>query len=75
MKELRKLLISLIGGILLLLGVLMILLPGPAIIFIPLALYILNSQYLEKSKVYIKKFQRILSKSAKWLDDKIKQWS
>ncbi len=74
MKEIRKLVVSLIGGILLLVGILMIILPGPALIIIPLALVILNTQYPEKARIYIRKFQRLLSKAAHWLDKKIKQW-
>ena len=75
MKELQKLLITIIGGVILLFGVLMIILPGPAIIIIPLALYILNAQHPEKVRKYVRKFQRGLSTFASWLDSKLKQWA
>ena len=75
MKQIRKLIVSIVGGFLLLIGILMIILPGPAIIIIPLALVILNAQYPDKTRLYIRKLQRGLSKAAAWLDKKIKQWS
>ena len=75
LKEIRKLLVTIIGCCLLCAGLLMILLPGPALIIIPIALVILNTQYPDKVRVYIRKFQRGLSKAAIWLDGKLKQWS
>ncbi len=74
MKNVRKLVVSILGGLLLLVGVLMIILPGPAVIIIPLALVILNSQYPEKTRIFIKKFQRGLSGSATWMDKQVKKW-
>lgn len=66
--------ITLFAALLLLLGVLMIILPGPAMVIIPLALLLLNTQYPDKVRLYIRKFQRLLSRSANWLDKKINQW-
>ncbi len=74
MKNVRKLVVSIFGALLLLVGILMIILPGPAIIFIPLALVILNSQYPDKTGIFIKKFQRGLSRSATWMDKQVKKW-
>ena len=74
MKNVRKLVVSILGAILLLVGILMIILPGPAVIIIPLALVILNTQYPDKTRAFIKKFQRGLSKSATWLDKQVKKW-
>ena len=74
MKNVRKLVVSIIGAILLLVGILMIILPGPAVIIIPLALVILNTQYPDKTRAYIKKFQQGLSGSATWLDKQVKKW-
>jgi hypothetical protein len=74
-KQIRKLVVTIIGSLLLLIGILMIILPGPALIIIPLALVILNAQYPDKVRGWIRKFQRGLSKAAIWLDKKIKQWS
>jgi len=74
MKNVRKLVVSILGAVLLLVGILMIILPGPAVIIIPLALVILNTQYPDKSRVFIKKFQRGLSGSAIWMDKQVKKW-
>ena len=75
LKQIRKLLVTIIGCCLLFVGLLMILLPGPALIIIPIALVILNAQYPDKVRASIRKFQRGLSKAAIWLDKKLKQWS
>jgi len=75
LKQLRKLAITIIGSILLSIGLLMIILPGPAFIIIPLALLLLNNQYPDKVKIYIKKFQRSLSNAGQWLDQRIRRWS
>ena len=72
MKQFRKLIISIVGSFLLLIGIFMIVLPGPAVIFIPLALYVLNSQYPNKTRSYIRKFQRGISNGAAWLDEKFR---
>ena len=74
LKELRKFAVTIIGGLLLVIGILMILLPGPALIIIPIALLILNAQHPEKVRIYARKFQRGLSKAASWLDKKLKDW-
>ena len=74
MKNVRKLVVSILGAILLLVGILMIILPGPAVIIIPLALVILNTQYPDKTRLFIKKFQRGLSGSATWMDNLVKKW-
>ena len=75
MKQLQKLVVTVVGGIILLLGILMVILPGPAIIIIPLALYILNTQHPDKVRIYVKKFQRGLSAFAEWLDSKLRSWA
>lgn len=75
MNDIRKFIVSVISGLLLFIGIIMVLLPGPALILIPLALLILKTQHPEKAKVYVRKFQRFLSKSAHWLDNIIKKWS
>ncbi len=74
MKNVRKLVVSIFAALLLLVGILMIILPGPAIIIIPLALVILNSQYPDKTRIFIKKFQHGLSRSATWMDKQVKKW-
>lgn len=67
MRVIRKISITVCGGLLLLLGIIMIALPGPAILIIPLALTILALEY-EWAKHYLKISQKMLSKSARKLD-------
>ncbi|MGK9477275.1 PGPGW domain-containing protein [Melioribacter sp. OK-6-Me] len=45
-KKLKKLIISLTGGTLLMLGIIMIIIPGPAYLIIPAGLSILGTEYL-----------------------------
>ena len=75
MKSLRKFVVSIVGALILLIGILMIILPGPALIIIPIALVILNAPHPEKVKRYTRKFQRGLTKAAAWMDKKVRQWS
>ena len=67
MRALKKISITLAGGILLLLGIIMIVLPGPAVLIIPLALTILSLEY-QWAKHWLKKSQKMLSVSAKNMD-------
>jgi uncharacterized protein (TIGR02611 family) len=68
----RKISITIIGSILLLLGIIMIVLPGPAVVIIPLALTILALEY-EWAKRYLKISQQMLSKSARKMDQLIRK--
>jgi len=60
----RKIVIAVVGSVVLLLGVAMILLPGPAFIFIPLGLAILSLEFqwaqrlLDRVKTYIRNRKR-----------------
>jgi uncharacterized protein (TIGR02611 family) len=72
MQVFRKISITIVGGVLLLLGVIMIALPGPAVVIIPLALTILALEY-EWAKRYLKKSQQMLSKSARKMDQLIRK--
>ena len=67
MKQVKKIAITLVGGGLLLIGLLFIILPGPAIIVIPLALILLSKEY-PIAKIWLRKFQRYSRKSAQKLD-------
>jgi putative transmembrane protein PGPGW len=64
MPVVRKVVYSVVGLTLLLLGVAMIVLPGPAIIFIPLGLAILASEYawarriMRRGRVFVEKAKR-----------------
>ena len=66
MKKLRKTLVTLIGGSLLLIAIILIALPG-TVILLPIALAILSLEY-QWAKKYLKIAQKMLSKSAKTLD-------
>ncbi len=72
MKQLRKLAITLAGGLLLLVGLIFIVLPGPAILIIPLALVILAIEY-PIAKSWLRKFQRSSRKAAQALDRKLQR--
>ncbi len=64
MPVVRKVVYSVIGLTVLLLGIVMIVLPGPAIIFIPLGLAILASEYawarriIRRGRVFVEKAKR-----------------
>jgi len=58
---------STLGFALVIVGVLFIILPGPAVLFLPLGLALLSVDY-PKAKVWLKRCQRMMSKSAQQLD-------
>jgi hypothetical protein len=64
MPVVRKVVYSVIGLTILLLGIAMMVLPGPAIIFIPLGLAILASEYawarriIRRGRVFVEKARR-----------------
>jgi uncharacterized membrane protein len=64
MPVVRKVVYSVIGLTVLLLGIVMVVLPGPAIIFIPLGLAILASEYawarriMRRGRVFVEKAKR-----------------
>ena len=66
MNSLRKTIITLLGGGLLVFGLVFILLPGTVII-LPIALAILALEY-DWARRYVKVAQRMLSQSAKKMD-------
>ncbi|WP_394203646.1 PGPGW domain-containing protein [Shewanella waksmanii] len=68
---LRKTLVSIIGGLTTALGVLFIVLPGPAWLLLPIGLAILSLEY-PWAKKYLRISQRKLSQSAYWMDKKIR---
>jgi uncharacterized protein (TIGR02611 family) len=70
MRLLKKTLITLVGIAILLVGILFIVLPGPAILIIPLGLALLATEYPIAEK-WLRQFQRSLSSSAQWAD---RQW-
>ncbi len=67
MKNIKKIAITVAGGFLIAIGLIFILLPGPAIIFIPLGLILLSLEY-PIAKTWLRKFQRHSRKGAEKLD-------
>jgi len=72
MNQVRKIAITLGGGLLLLLGIVCLVLPGPAVILIPLALALLAMEY-PIAKTWLRKFQRYSRKAAQAMDRKFKR--
>jgi Flp pilus assembly protein TadB len=67
----RKVAITFFGGLLLIIGVVLIVLPGPAILVIPAALAVLSLEY-PLARRALKKFQRYSSRMARKLDRKFR---
>ncbi|WP_260680365.1 PGPGW domain-containing protein [Thalassotalea sp. PS06] len=61
-------LLMVFGWVMLAIGVLFILLPGPAILFIPVGLGILSLEYAF-AKRWLRKYQRYSSDAARRMDD------
>ena len=55
------------GYLSLAIGIIFILVPGPAVIFLPLGLALLSTEYLWANR-WLKKSQRLMRKSAEKLD-------
>lgn len=65
-KQLKRLIIAIIGSTIVLIGILLIVLPGPAFIIIPLGLSILATEFLWARKLMIRfkeKLKKILTKT------------
>ena len=61
--ELKRTLRTISGGVCLVIGVVFILVPGPAVLFLPVGLALLSVDY-DWAKVWLKKTQRWMKKSA-----------
>jgi len=66
----KKIIITFAGIMVILLGLLLIILPGPAIVLIPIGLAILAIEY-PLARRWLRKFQKILSKAAQKADEKL----
>ncbi|MCE9678574.1 PGPGW domain-containing protein [Shewanella sp. AS1] len=73
LKVLRKCLITIIGGSLCLLGLALLILPGPAWLLLPIGLAILSLEHLWARK-WLKRSQRYLTQSAAYMDNKVAQF-
>lgn len=63
---------TVVGGFLVLLGLIFVIVPGPSLLLLIPGLYLLSFDY-PKAKVYLRKCQKLLSKSARWLDQQIQR--
>ena len=73
MHKIPKLIRSSIGLVLVLVGVIFIILPGPAILFLPLGLALLSVDY-PWAKVWLRRCQRMMSQGAKQVDSWLLRW-
>lgn len=67
MRHVKSSIQILLGGLFLLIGLIFILLPGPAVIFIPLGLALL-SLHFDWAKRWLKKSQVVMRNSAQKMD-------
>ncbi|MFA7421720.1 MAG: PGPGW domain-containing protein [Melioribacteraceae bacterium] len=68
LKQLKKIIIGIIGGTIVLIGLVMIVLPGPAFIVIPLGLSILATEFIWAKKMIDKfkeQFEKLKKKNSK----------
>ena len=63
----KKIVITVVGGALVLLGAIFIIIPGPSLLLLIPGFYILSLEY-DGAKVWLKRCQDLLKKSARWLD-------
>lgn len=68
MHKIPKPLRLILASILIFLGVIFILVPGPAILFLPLGLALLSLDY-PWARSLLKKCQKLMTRSAKQMDD------
>lgn len=71
MPLIKKSLISVVGGMLVLLGLIFVIVPGPALLLIIPGLFILSFEY-PIAKKWLHKCMRMLRKTAVWLDRKLR---
>jgi uncharacterized membrane protein YbaN (DUF454 family) len=68
----KKLMIIIFGFCFLLLGLIFMVLPGPAIIFLPLGLALLSTEY-QWAKVWLKRCQKWMKKTALAMDNLLRK--
>ena len=77
-EKIKRIALTLLGFVCLLLGAIFILLPGPAVLFIPLGLALLSLEF-DWAKIWLKKSQRYFRRAAikadqamHWLNRKLR---
>lgn len=73
LRKVKKNLLIALGFILVFIGALFVVLPGPAFLFLPFGLAILSLEY-DWAKDWLRKVQRMMSVSARKLDSWIARW-
>jgi len=68
----KKILITITGGLLVLLGLIFVIIPGPSLLLLIPGFYILSFEY-PAAKVWLRRCQVLLKKSATWLDNQIRK--
>jgi len=68
----KKLIITLVGGLLVVLGAIFIIIPGPSLLLLIPGFYLLSFEY-PAAKVWLRRCQRLLSKSARYMDKLIRR--
>ncbi len=63
----KKVIVSVLGGLLVMLGVIFIVIPGPSLLLLIPGFYLLSLEY-DWAKIWLKKCQRLLSKMARYVD-------
>lgn len=63
----KKLFITILGALLVILGAIFIIIPGPSLLLLIPGFYLLSTEY-EWAKVWLKKCQHLLSSMAKYAD-------
>lgn len=71
MRLLKKSFVTLLGGMLVLLGLVFILVPGPSLLFILPGLFILSFEY-PAAQIWLRKSMKLMQKSAQWVDRQIR---
>ena len=66
----KKILIGLVGGLLVLMGLFFILIPGPSLLFILPGLLILSFE-VPIAKVLLRKSMKLMRRTAQWIDRKL----
>ena len=72
MQHLKAKAISVVGLLLFFIGLVFIILPGPAILFIPLGLALLSFEY-PTAKKWLRKYQRYSTKAAQQMDSFVRK--
>ena len=68
MKKIFHFGMTMIASLIIVVGILFIILPGPAIIILPLGIWLFNKYQPGKLDPYMRRFMRFNQRCAKWLD-------